>query len=58
MGINAMLMAHMLDVFHAMDIHSVESNPELEDNYRVQAQWKHFETRQHKRRRIFIKDLA
>ena len=58
MGINAMLMAHMLDVFHAMGIRSVESNPELEDNYRVQAQWKHFETRQHKRRRIFIKHFV
>ncbi len=54
-GVNAMLMAAMLDVFHEMGIKSVESNPELEDNYRVQSQWKHFETRQHKRRRIFIK---
>jgi len=58
MGVNAMLMAHMLDVFHEMGITSVESNPELEDNYKVQSQWKHFETRQHKRRRIFIKQLT
>ncbi len=58
MGVNSMLMANMLDVFHEMGITSVESNPELEDNYKVQSQWKHFETRQHKRRRIFIKKLT
>jgi ribosomal protein S18 acetylase RimI-like enzyme len=58
MGVNAMLMTNMLDVFHEMGIKSVESNPELEDNYKVQSQWKHFETRQHKRRRIFIKKLT
>lgn len=58
MGVNAMLMAHMLDVFHEMGIQSVESNPELEDNFKVQSQWKHFESRQHKRRRIFIKQLT
>lgn len=57
MGINAMLMSHMLDVFLDMGIRTVESNPELEDNFKVQSQWKHFETRQHKRRRIFIKPL-
>lgn len=56
-GINSMLMTNLLDVFAKMGITSVESNPELEDNIHVQAQWKHFETRQHKRRRVFIKML-
>jgi GNAT superfamily N-acetyltransferase len=56
-GINSMLMTSLLDVFAKMGITSVESNPELEDNIHVQAQWKHFETRQHKRRRVFIKTL-
>lgn len=56
-GVNAMLMAHLLDVFARMGISSVESNPELEDNLAVQVQWKYFETRQHKRRRVYIKHL-
>jgi ribosomal protein S18 acetylase RimI-like enzyme len=37
---------------------SAETNPELETNREVQAMWKHFESRQHKRRRAFIKKLA
>jgi GNAT superfamily N-acetyltransferase len=56
-GVNSMLMTRLLDVFAKMGITSVESNPELEDNINVQAQWKHFEYRQHKRRRVFIKQL-
>ncbi|MHB8808306.1 MAG: GNAT family N-acetyltransferase, partial [Anaerolineaceae bacterium] len=56
-GVNSMLMTRLLDVFARMGITSVESNPELEDNINVQAQWKHFEFRQHKRRRVFIKKL-
>jgi len=56
-GVNSMLMTRLLDVFARMGITSVESNPELEDNINVQAQWKHFEYRQHKRRRVFIKRL-
>lgn len=57
-GVNSMLMAHLLEVFSHMGITSVESNPELENNINVQAQWKHFESRQHKRRRVFIKQLS
>lgn len=57
-GVNAMLITHLLDVFKHDGITRVESNPELENNLNVQTQWKHFETRQHKRRRVFIKQLA
>ncbi|MGV8025281.1 MAG: GNAT family N-acetyltransferase [Anaerolineaceae bacterium] len=56
-GVNSMLMTRLLEVFTKMGITSVESNPELEDNINVQAQWKHFEYRQHKRRRVFIKNI-
>jgi len=35
----------------------VESNPELEDNHKVQALWKGYDLRQHKRRRCYIKYL-
>lgn len=35
-----------------------ESNPELELNEKVQATWKFFPRRQHRRRRVFIKHLT
>lgn len=54
-GINAILIARMIEVFNTFGIKTVESNPELEDNLNVRTQWKHFEHRQHKRRRVFIK---
>jgi GNAT superfamily N-acetyltransferase len=56
-GVNAMLMDRMFKVFLEMGIQFVEANPELESNIAVQAQWKHFERRQHRRRRIYIKNL-
>jgi len=57
LGVNAILTQRMIEVFHRKGIQIVESNPELENNIRVQAQWKHFERRQHKRRRCYIKQL-
>ncbi|MBN1267168.1 MAG: GNAT family N-acetyltransferase [Anaerolineales bacterium] len=56
-GINAIMMDRILKVFHEHGILSVESNPELETNRQVQAQWKFFNTRQHKRRRCYIRHL-
>lgn len=56
-GVNAVVINHINEVFIQHGIRKVESNPELEDNHRVQGQWKHFETRQHKRRRCYIKYL-
>jgi GNAT superfamily N-acetyltransferase len=56
-GVNALLINRMIEVFKKFGIKTVESNPELENNHRVQAQWKNFEHRQHKRRRVFIKYL-
>ena len=44
-------------VFNRLGITKVETNPELETNANVQGQWKYYEKRQHKRRRIFIKHL-
>lgn len=35
-----------------------ESNPELENNEKIQAQWKYFDPVQHKRRRIFRKNIG
>ena len=56
-GVNAMLMDRMFRVFLEMGIQYVEANPELESNITVQAQWKHFERRHHRRRRIYIKHI-
>jgi hypothetical protein len=57
-GANAILMNSMYEVFRRMGVKKIETNPELETNHLVQGQWKYFETRQHKRRRIFIKQLS
>jgi GNAT superfamily N-acetyltransferase len=54
-GVNAMLMNSLYNVFLKLGVKKIETNPELETNHLVQGQWKYFETRQHKRRRVFIK---
>lgn len=56
-GVNAILFSELTKIFLNKNIVSAETNPELENNYRVQAQWKHFTHRQHKRRRCYIKQL-
>ncbi|HWQ46914.1 MAG TPA: hypothetical protein VN376_08610 [Longilinea sp.] len=57
-GVNAVIMDSVIQVFKQKGIVKVESNPELEDNLMVRTQWKYFTTRQHKRRRVFIKNLT
>ncbi|MEZ0396909.1 MAG: GNAT family N-acetyltransferase [Anaerolineales bacterium] len=56
-GVNAILMDRMHRHFIKLGITKVESNPELEHNANVQGQWKYYEKRQHKRRRVYIKHL-
>jgi hypothetical protein len=56
-GVNAILMNKMQAVFNRIGVSKVETNPELETNADVQGQWKYYDKRQHKRRRIFIKHL-
>ncbi|HEY4755893.1 MAG TPA: hypothetical protein VIH28_07570 [Ignavibacteriaceae bacterium] len=57
-GVNAMLMYETNKVFKKHNILRVESNPEMETNAKVRAQWRFYEERQHKRRRCYIKELA
>lgn len=57
-GINAILMDRMNRAFNRLGVKKVESNPELETNANVQGQWKYYQRRQHKRRRVFIKKIA
>jgi GNAT superfamily N-acetyltransferase len=54
-GVNAMLMYEFNKVYLRHKILKAETNPELETNSNVQAQWKFFDARQHKRRRCYIK---
>lgn len=56
-GINSLLMDQIVRIFIKHGIKKVESNPNLEYNNDVQAQWHHFQNRQHKRRRCYIKGL-
>ena len=56
-GLTAILMTELTGNCMRNGIKSAESNPELEDNAQVQAIWKHYDARIHKRRRCFIKDV-
>lgn len=56
-GVNAMLIDHIYRICIKNGIKTVETNRELETNIKVQSQWKLFETRQHKRRRCYKKNL-
>ena len=56
-GINAVLINEMWKSAIPAGIKLVETGPELEENEKVQLQWKHFERRQHRRRRCFYKAL-
>lgn len=56
-GVNALLFYDLAPRYYAMGFEYAESNPELELNTKVQAQWSAFDTVQHKRRRAFKKKL-
>jgi hypothetical protein len=57
-GADALLITELARTSIKNKVISAESNIELEDNYLVQGHWKHFDHRQHKRRRCFIKQLV
>lgn len=56
-GVNALLFSDLIPVYQKLGFIFAESNPELEHNGKVQAQWEYFETEQHKRRRAFAKEI-
>ena len=56
-GVNALLFSDLIPVYQKLGFKYAESNPELEHNGKVQAQWSYFETEQHKRRRAFVKEI-
>jgi hypothetical protein len=57
-GINAILIHESNKVFVKNGIEKVETNRELAGNTKVQAQWKFYDTRQHKRRRCYRQQLT
>ncbi|WP_321478778.1 N-acetyltransferase [uncultured Bacteroides sp.] len=56
-GVNALLFSDLIPVYQNLGFIFAESNPELEMNGKVQAQWEYFKTEQHKRRRAFVKKI-
>ncbi len=56
-GVNSLLFNNLFNTYKSNNIIKAETNPELESNTKVQAQWKFFDRRQHKRRRCYIKQL-
>jgi GNAT superfamily N-acetyltransferase len=57
-GVNAIMMVALFDACKKHGVKTVHANPQLETNQKVWSQWRYFDTRQHKRRRVYIKQLA
>ena len=56
-GVNALLFNDLFPVYKRIGAVYAESNPELETNSAVQAQWDYFKREHHKSRRAYIKKL-
>ena len=56
-GVNALLFTDLIPIYKQLGFVYAESNPELEQNDKVQNQWQYFKTEQHKRRRCYRKDI-
>ncbi|MDR1403074.1 MAG: hypothetical protein LBJ60_05155 [Tannerellaceae bacterium] len=56
-GVNALLFNDLIPVYIKAGVEYAETNPELESNSAVQAQWDYFKREHHKTRRAFKKDL-
>jgi len=56
-GVNALLFYDLIPIYQNIGTVYAESNPELETNNAVQAQWDYFQTEHHKTRRAFIRRI-
>jgi GNAT superfamily N-acetyltransferase len=56
-GLTAILMNSMAAAARKNGFEIAETGPELENNHQVQALWKHYEVRQHKRRRCWVRAI-
>lgn len=57
-GVNALLFNDLIPIYNQLGVEYAESNPELESNNAVQAQWDYFKREHHKTRRAFIKKIG
>lgn len=57
-GVNALFMVHLTHTAITRGITYAESNSELEENFKVQSFWRHFESRQHRRSRIYSRSFT
>lgn len=57
-GVNVLLLSDINRTGIEKGLRFAETGPELETNTDVQGLWKYFETRQHKRRRCYIKKIV
>ncbi|MBR0232262.1 MAG: hypothetical protein IJQ53_08570 [Clostridia bacterium] len=57
-GINAVILDKLLDMLSEGTVRKCETNLNLEGNTAVMSQWKFFDSRQHKRRRCYIKTIG
>lgn len=56
-GINSVFILDMIDGLKTRGLKFYETNLNLEYNTAVMSQWKHFENRNHKKRRCFVKEI-
>jgi GNAT superfamily N-acetyltransferase len=56
-GVNALLIHETAKSYIKNGVKYVETNHELEDNRKIRSMWDDFDSRQHKRRRCFIRHL-
>lgn len=57
-GVHVLIFDKLLNTLLKFGVKKLESNPELETNLQVQALWKEFHRRNHKRRRCYAKELV
>ena len=57
-GVNALLFNDLIPVYQRLGVVYAETNPELETNNAVQAQWEYFKREHHKTRRAFTKKIV
>ena len=56
-GVNAVLINEVWRAAVKRGMRWAETGPELETNEKIQSQWKHFDSRQHRRRRCYVKPI-
>jgi GNAT superfamily N-acetyltransferase len=57
-GVDLLMVLEVVQAALDKGVKYAESNPELETNKKIHAQWKYFNPTQHKRRRIYRKAIA